>query len=533
MSWIDRLLGRTPARTEPAQQKQDAVPNVIVAADKESIDVTTAYTNRNITFSGCLKGYDYDKLLMTKNTYDSMVKLFQLSDYFTDSDEIIRGIIKEAYVPFACADMWRLVGVDEQMRERYEAYYKKIDLVAFMHSFFLQYFKYANVYTYRMPSGRLITLPVHLVRIEGVAANGEPVIEFNANAVRESVVTQYGNAALQKFIDEGKLETKLAAYPPEVAEAIEAGMVWVQLDPRNTFVSQDSKEEWVQYATPFIAACLKTLAKKALISEYEDARLRLGAHGFVLATYGNAQHDVLPTATDLNAVGGMMKNAITGSGLAVGNCFLDAKFVESDMRDLFEFDVYKNVNSALLDAGGLSSIVVTGTAGAGSSFATANLNVQTAALRIKHAKESFARMMNKINASLNGGLMPYAAPGRIPEFLFPPTDLSGNKAFQETCLKLWEKGTLSQKTLMESYGIDIKQEAERRKSEIQDGYDKIFVAPAKRSDASEQKEEITETPVQGRPKLDDTERHSDEANSVTGRNPKPSNPEGSVPQDEA
>lgn len=529
MGWIDRLLGRTQPRTESAHESTAQETSVVVAAEKDSIDITTAYTNRSITFSGCLKGFDYDKLLMNKNSYSNIVKLFQLSDYFTDADEIIRGIIKEAYVPFACADKWRLIGVDEPMRERYEAYYKKIDLTAFMHSFFLQYFKYANVYVYRMPNGRLITLPVHLVRIEGVAANGEPVIEFNANAVRESVIGQYGQAALQKFIDEGKLETKLAAYPPEVSEAIEAGMVWVQLDPRNTFVSQDSKEEWVQYATPFIAACLKTLAKKALISEYEDARLRLGAHGFVLATYGNAQHDVLPTKADLNAVGGMMRNAITGSGLAVGNCFLDAKFVESDMRDLFEFDVYKNVNAALLDAGGLSSIVVTGTAGAGSSFATANLNVQTAALRIKHAKESFARMMNKINASLNGGLMPYAAPTRLPEFIFPPTDLSGNKAFQETCLKLWEKGTLSQKTLMESYGIDIEQEAERRKSEIKNGYDKIFVAPAKRGDTSETSQEPA---VLGRPTLDVTERNSDEANSVTGRNPKPSNPEGSTPQGE-
>jgi hypothetical protein len=85
---------------------------------------------------------------------------------------------------------------------------------------------------------------------------------------------------------------------------------------------------------------------------------------------------------------------------------------------------------------------------------------------------------------------------------------------------------------MESYGIDIEQEAERRKSEIKNGYDEIFVAPAKRGDTSDTNQETSEPAVQGRPTLDVTERNSDEANSVTGRNPKPSNPEGSTPQGE-
>lgn len=472
---------------------------------------------------------------MNKQNYANIIQLFKLSDYFTDADEIIRGIIKETYVPFACADKWRLIGTDEKIKARYEEYYRQIDLPAFMTSYFLQYFKYGNVYVYRMPNGRLITLPVHLVRIESIAINGEPVIEFNCNGIREALRDQYGSATLQKFIDDKELAVKLSAYPPEVADGVAKGFEYIQLSPKNTYVSQDEKEEWVRYAVPFIAACLKTLAKKALIGEYEDARLRLGAHGFVLATYGNDKHDVLPTRSDLASVGSMMTRAITSSGLAVGNNWLDAKFVESDMRDLFEFDIYKNVNSALLDAGGISPIVVTGQAGTGSSFGTAQINIQTAALRIKQAKDDFARMMNKINQGLNGKApkLPYAASDRIPVFTFPPTDLAGSKAFQETCLKLWDKGVLSNKTLMQSYGMDVEQEAELRRNEIKDGYDEIFVAPSKRNDGSAEQDSSTpeNSGSVGRPTLDVTERNSDEANSVTGRAPKPSNPEGSEPRE--
>lgn len=521
MGWFDRLFRKqVVAEVVKAEKK----PKIAISAEESKLDITNAYESKNITFRGCLKGYDYDQLLMNKQKYENMVKLFQLSDYYTDADEIIRGIIKEAYVPFACAEKWKLVGADETIKQRYEDYYRRIDLQHFMESFFLQYFKYANVYVYRMPNGKLITLPVHLIRIESVAINNEPVLDFKCGVIRDSFIEMYGATALQKFIEDGSLDVRLSAYPPEVTDGVKSGAMYVQLNPLNTFVVQDSKEEWVQYATPFIAACLKTLAKKTLISEYEDARLRLGARGFVLATYGDTKEDVLPTTEDLNAVGQMVMNAITTSGLAVGNKWLDTKFIQSDMRDLFEFDAYKNVNLALLSAGGLSSIVVTGQAGTGLSFGASQLNVQTAAMRIRQAKDGFARMMNKINPTLNGKVqgMPYAASDRVPCFTFPPTDLQGNRAFQEMCLKLWDKGVLSYETMLQAHGMDMKQEAERRKKEKTDGIDELFIAPNQRKDEEEQ--------VIGRPTLSDTERNSDTANSITGRNPKPSNPDGSEAQ---
>ena len=160
MGWIDRLFGRS----DPAQPHIDvasAERPAVALAEYQGYDVTTGYINKSITHTGCLRGYDYDELLKHKQDFNCLVKIFKLSDYYTDADEIIRGIIKEAYLPFACAEKWKLIGADEQIKSRYEAYYKRVDLAAFEHSWFLQYFKYANVYSYLMPSGRLITLPVH------------------------------------------------------------------------------------------------------------------------------------------------------------------------------------------------------------------------------------------------------------------------------------------------------------------------------------------------------------------------------------
>ena len=138
-------------------------------------------------------------------------------------------------------------------------------------------------------------------------------------------------------------------------------------------------------------------------------------------------------------------------------------------------------------------------------------------------------MMNKINQRLNGAsYLPHSANENIPRFTFPPVDLSGSKAFQDACLKLWEKGMVSNETLLQTYGYDMGQEVERRKSEEQMGITNVLVPPVKVTTTTDS----DNTAKSGRPTLDDSERHSDPAKSVTGRQPKGSNPEGSEEQEQ-
>jgi len=138
-------------------------------------------------------------------------------------------------------------------------------------------------------------------------------------------------------------------------------------------------------------------------------------------------------------------------------------------------------------------------------------------------------MMDKINKRLNGAsYLPHSSDENIPRFTFPPVDLSGSKAFQDACLKLWEKGMVSNETLLQTYGYDMGQEVERRKAEEQKGINDVLVPPA--SNATTEEKSGGDEAKTGRPTLDDSERHSDPAKSVTGRQPKGSNPEGSEEQ---
>lgn len=519
MGWISQQFNTTQSAPPPA------APREIAVGAKDDNSVSQTFNDKNITFTGSLAGYDYDSILRDKQR--NIVRLFELSDYFVDEDPIYRGIIKEVYTPFSIADNFKLVGANEKVKRKYLDYYEKINLQDKMASIFLQYYKYGNVYVYLMDDGRIITLPVHLIRIANVMVNGEPVVELNCRSIRDDLIQQ-GIKAKKDWLEDEDLQVRLSGYPKEVATAQKDGKDYVQLNPANTFVLQDQKEDWMRYAVPMISSCLKPLAKKELISQYEDALLNLGARAFVHVKYGDPKSEVLPDRNALNQVSAIFRQAMTGTALAVTNNWCSAEVIQPNTKDMFEYDKYKGVNADILSAGGISGIIVSGRSEDGSTFASAQVSMQTAAMRIKQAKDNFCEMMNKINRRLNGSSssMPHSAEEHIPRFTFPPVDLSGSKAFQDACFKLWKEGVVSHQTLLQTYGYDIGQEVERKKQEISSGITEIMKPEKDKSEESPNEESSTI----GRPTLDDSERKSDPAKSITGRQPKPSNESGSDAQ---
>ena len=128
-----------------------------------------------------------------------------------------------------------------------------------------------------------------------------------------------------------------------------------------------------------IASCLKAFSKKELISNWENALLILGAHAFVHVKYGDPKNEVLPDVGALTQVSKIFMNAMTGSALAVTNNWCNANVIQPKTDDVFEYDKYKGVNSDILSAGGISGIIVSGRSEDGSTFASAQVSMQTAA----------------------------------------------------------------------------------------------------------------------------------------------------------
>lgn len=506
---------------------EDKRPNASAFAVSESLnDVTGTFNERSITFNGSLSNYDYEALLRQKQ--QNINKFYELGDYFVDADDLVGGAVRHILVPFSLIDGWYLTGGTQQTQDKYLEWFERISLNEKLRSWFYQYYVFYNVYFSLMEDGDLVTLPPHLMRITNVSVNGNPLTEFNVKSLKQDL-RKNAQKSWKKFLDDEEMQIRIAGYPKEVTEALKKNVEWVQLDPKSTWVWQGDKPEWSRYAIPLITTALIPLGQKALIRAQEDALLNLAAASFVHGAVGSPKDSTVVVDTPiLNAVMAMTKNAMkAGGGISITNDCVHYQVIQPDLDHFYEANKYKTVNESILSAFGINATVSSGSDNA-VSFGTSQISTKLVSMRINAARQSICKLMNKIMRAVNGS--PYGLPRsndrKLPTFVMPTSDLTQVAAFQAECMKLYEKGVLSAKTLLDSYHVDIETEYARKKEEIDSGKAEIFVAPGKNTQETSDNDGTI-----GRPTLDDSERQSDPGNSETGRQPKPSVPEGSEEQE--
>ena len=519
MGLISQLFGRN--ETAAVQPKR-----TVVGAGNENDQITIqSFSNSNFTFSGELAAFDYVSILRDKQ--NNIQQFYQLADYYTDADPIVHGIVKHVYVPFSTCSDWYLTGSKEKTYALYEEQYKRMRLREKIDAIMLEIWKYSNVCCY-LHKGDLITLPVDKWRIGNTTFNGTPIVDYDC----QSILNEFRMKSYmvdQKYAKDNEQDYILKGYPEEIQKAVKVGQQYAQLNPENTFVLQTSKESWQRYAIPFIASCLRALAKKELISSYEDAMLNIGKRSFVHVTYGESAKtaDILPDEVQLSAVRRIFLSAMSGTPLAVTNHLAEAKPIQFDMDDLFQWDKFKGVNNDILSAGGISGVLVSGLVEDGSTFASAQVSMQTAEARINSVRDEFCEMMTKINRRLAEEIPGTYNLKETPEFHFKPLTMEGKKALREKCIELWEKGVVSTKEMMETNGYSIDVERTQRMKEATDGFDKDL-APREAVNPVNNTSNNTTSIKIGRPSKDDSERTSDPEAALRGKEPKPSNPEGSM-----
>lgn len=527
------------ASKAPNNNKSEVDKSCVCADISEAKDFVRTFDNSNITYNGSLTGFDYTEILRDKQSH--IVDLYKLSDYFTDADPIVRGIVKHIYVPYSTCSPWILSNAKDKTCKMYDEQYKRMRLREKMEGIFLEYWKYGNVFVY-YKDGNLITLPVHKCKIGNVSLNGQPIVDYDCQSILNEW-REKSYSVRDNWIHDNKLEYAFKGYPEEVVKALNANKQYAQLNPDNTFVLQVPKEGWQRYGIPFIASCLPALAKKALISEYENAILGLGKRSFVHVAYGDTKKgaDMLPDGNQLRGIRDVFSKAMSGFPLAVTNQLATAKVIQADLDDLFQWDKYGESNTDILSAGGVSGVLVSGVSKDGSTFASAQVSMQTAAARIEAARDEFCELMNNINRRLAEdmrGEFRYNVKD-IPTFAFMPLEMSGKKALREACTTLWRDGLVSTKTMLNMNGYSLDVEKAERQKEAADGTDDIFVArgtngvaAVSNKDSSNDNTDEEGKDKGGRPKKDDDERTSDPENAIRSKQPKPSSEDGSMPKEE-
>ena len=514
MGFRDRLLGRRES-IETKETKQPLREIAVGAGREADTNTIQSFSNSNFTFSGELSEYDYVSLL--RNKQDNIQNFYQLADYYTDADPIVHGIVKHVFVPFLTCSDWYLTDSKEKTYELYYEQYKRMRLREKLSAIMLEATKYSNVCCY-LKDGDLITLPVNKWRIGNTMFDGTPIIDYDCQSIINEIQMK-SYSVDEKYVKDSNTDYILKGYPEEIQKAVKNNKQYAQLDPANTFVIQGVKESWQRYAIPFISAALRPLAKKELISSYEDAMLNIGKRSFVHVKYGESSktNDILPDQAQLTAVRKLFQAGMSGFPLVVTNHLATAQPVQADLNDLFQWDKYKQVNNDILAAGGISGVLVTGIAEDGSTFASAQVSTETAEARINALREEFCDMMNRINVRLAEIIPGTYNLKETPRFHFQPLSMEGKKALREKCVELWEKGVISTKHMMDINGYSLEVERKNREQEKSDGTDEVMM-PREVMVAKET------TPTED----NDTEMKSDPAASERGKQPKPSNPEGSL-----
>jgi len=531
---VFRRRRRDPEETKPSTELANENKKTIAVGAKQGSEEEhiQTFNNSSITFSSGLSGYDFDSILRDKQK--NIVTLYELADYYCDADALVHGILHHIYKPYTLSSGWVLSGANEKTYKIYEDYYQKIHLREKLESIVLEYWKYGNVFVYVM-NGVPITLPVHKCKIGNVALNGEPIVDFDC----QSIYTEWrakSYSVKENWIKDNNLEVYFKGYPPEVQKALNAGAQYAQLNPKYCKVLQGPKEGWQRYCIPFIASCLYALSRKELISKYESSVLNLGIRSFVHVAYGDAKQDMLPDVNQLIEVRKLFSKAMGGFPLVVTNHLAKAEVIQPKIDDLFQWDKYRDVNNDILSAGGVSGMLVTGVSEDGSTFASAQVSMETVAARIEAARDEICELMYKINECIQESLAENHVynVSTVPTFAFKPLDMSGRKALREACQTLWEKGLVSTKTLMESNGYSLDREKTQREKESSDGTDEVMVPREEQRSAYNESNEQNNTTIKetrGRNTLKDDERSSDPENARRSAQPKPSNPEGSEGND--
>ena len=499
-------------KVTPNKSKNTDTIKYSFGADMKSLNKNTAtisvYENNNYTKSGSPKGYDIDKILLNKQ--DSIYKIYELMNYYVESDPIFNSIIKKVLTPFSVSSGWKLHGSSEKIKTKFNEYFESIGIDDLLKDIFYEIFLYGQCYLYDRDGKWFDIFPGHRIRVASIGINGQPILEYK--------IIEFGNKnytiAREDFID--TLLVQYQGYPEEVLLGIKSGTLWIQLNPENTYSLSDTKSRYERYSMPVGVPALRSFAKKELINQYENGQLNLGQKGFLMVNVGDKDIAKTVTAPDLENVGRIFKDAISGFPMAAVAWNVSAKWIQTDSKELF-IDKYSVVNSEILSAAGIASIVATGDA-QNASFSSAQVNINTLEKRIIQNQRNVGEFIKWIIT--RRALDFRISSTKLPNFVFNPINLANDSSFKDQVVQLFTLGLLSRETVLDNMSFDFGQEKERKTSENTDKLDTVFTLPPS---FNNQSGDSTDDTAGGNPGETETTRTSDKNKSESSKNPKPSN----------
>lgn len=315
--------------------------------------------------------------------------------------------------------------------------------------------------------------PLGVVEITDYLVNGNPVVQFNIQQLRSRLQKTYRKTKKNKALFFEKIDDEVKAnYPSEVYEAFKNGESYVNLDPKYTGVIRINNQDRKYGVTPILRAIpdlimidqfrntddvnAKARGKKII---HQKMRKELIANDPRMDTY---PHQSYAHQCFVQAWANQIVLATTPPTVE------SISYVESK-TEMIPVETYNYYRSKALATLGVSFLMDTGS----QSVSTASISVTQLMRTINSITEQLEEILFRFYRQIlidNGYETSYAPHIQVIDSEMLESDMK--KTLSEYFYNVL--GT-SRQTAFELVGLDINDEAEKRRSEQEAGYDDVFV----------------------------------------------------------
>lgn len=250
--------------------------------------------------------------------------------------------------------------------------------------------------------------------------------------------------------------------PKDIMDGVRAGNKPV-LDPAITYVGYYKKDDWEEWATPFLYSVMDDISFKERLRQADLAALDGVINVIRLWKLGKSDQQILPTRTAVNKLIGILQNNVGGGCMdIVWDDMIDMEAYYPPIDKILGSDKYQAVNADILRGLGMPDALI------GSSESTGN--AQTMYVQLKTLVERLEYIRMECLIWLNNELKTLC---KAMGFKVPPTVVFGNMSLRDEnvekqlIIQLLDRGVISVEAVHKAFGQVYVVELERIRRESQ------------------------------------------------------------------
>lgn len=254
----------------------------------------------------------------------------------------------------------------------------------------------------------------------------------------------------------------VAKLPEDILLAVRAGKKTIPLDTDSTHVSHYKKDDWDDWATPFLYAVMEDIMLKDKMRMADMAALDGVINVIRLWKLGNSDKGILPTKVAVNKLLGILENNYGGGVLdLVWDDMIDLKVEYPPTDKILGAEKYKSVNQDIVRGLGIPDALLSGGDANSRNAQAAFPQLKTMVERLEYVRgkviEWLAEELRLVRDAMGWRNMPVIS--------FSTMSLRDEAAEKQLLLNLLDRGIISVEAVLAVFGKDYMVEIERLREE--------------------------------------------------------------------